>query len=332
MRMATEHARSLTIIYFGATGAFSLPPLQALLDAGLRVRAAVLPALGGSGSVGAASLPIIRRPAVTQERSQRPMLPLLTPFRDRSIVSLAAEREIPVFEVARLADPLTLATLGAIAPDVICVACFPRRLPRALLALPRLGCLNTHPSLLPDNRGPDPLFWTFFRGDRETGVTIHQMDSGLDTGPILAQERVNVAEGMSEAALERELATRGGALLVRALGELAAGTARPAPQDESRATVYPWPTSADFVITPDWSAQQAYVLACGVRGRPQPLLIQAPGTMFVLLEPLSYDATAQLGSAWRLDGDALSLQCSPGVLRARVAPIRNERASFVTES
>src|SRR5260221_6050136 len=174
--MPDHLARSLNIIYFGTTGAFSSPPLQALLDAGLRVRAVVLPAPASLGLTPAASQPIWRRPASARAPSQRRMLPLLTPVRGRTIVSLAAEREIPVYEVARLADELTLATLRALAPDVICVACFSRRLPPALLALPRLGCLNVHPSLLPDNRGPDPLFWTFQRGDRETGVTIHLMD------------------------------------------------------------------------------------------------------------------------------------------------------------
>jgi methionyl-tRNA formyltransferase len=313
-------ARALTIIYFGATGAFSLPPLQALLDSGLCVRAVVVPALDAPTVGGAPPSPILRRaPAVAQAQSQRRLLPLLTPVRDRSIVSLAAEREIPVYEVARLADELTLATLRAFAPDIICVACFARRLPPALLALPRLGCLNVHPSLLPDNRGPDPLFWTFQRGDRETGVTIHLMDAKLDTGPILAQERVGVPEGSHEAALERQLAARGGALLVGALDELAAGTAQPMPQDDARATTYSWPTSADYVITSEWSARRAYTFACGIRGRAHPILIQTSGTSFTSIEPLGYDETVRLESAARLDGDILSLQCAPGVLRARVA-------------
>jgi methionyl-tRNA formyltransferase len=317
--MSAHLARVFNIVYFGSTGAFSTPPLQTLLDAGLRVRAVVLSAPASPGLIPAASQPIWRRPAGARAPSQRRMLPLLAPVRDRTIVSLAAERGIPVYEVARLADELTLATLRAFALDVICVACFARRLPTALLVLPRLGCLNAHPSLLPDNRGPDPLFWTFQRGDRETGVTIHLMDAQLDTGPILAQERVGVPEGSDEAALERHLAARGGVLLVKALDELAAGTARPVPQDDSRASAYSWPTSADYVITSVWSARRAYTFACGIRGREHPILIQASGASFTLVEPLGYDETAQLESAARLDGDILSLQCAPGVLRARVA-------------
>jgi methionyl-tRNA formyltransferase len=184
--------------------------------------------------------------------------------------------------------------------------------------LPRLGCLNVHPSLLPDNRGPDPLFWTFQRGDRETGITIHLMDTGLDTGAILAQERVDVPEGSHEATLERDLAARGGVLLLNALGELAAGTSQPVPQDEARAISYSWPRGADYVITPEWSARRAYTFACGIRGRARPVLIQTSGALYTLVEPLGFDETARQASAVVLDGDILSVQCAPGVLRARV--------------
>jgi methionyl-tRNA formyltransferase len=313
---SNEVARALNVVYFGTTGAFSVPPLEALLAAGVRVCAVVLPALA------AAAPPIAARPArgaVLPAVRARPVLPLLTPFVDHTIVSLAAAHGIPVFEVARLAHPLTLATLGELRPDVICVACFSRRLPPALLALPRLGCLNVHPSLLPANRGPDPLFWTFHRGDRETGVTIHRMDIGLDSGPILAQQRVEVPVGIGEPALERELATRGAELLVHVVHQLAAGTARPAPQDERFATRFPWPSEADFVITPAWSARRAFGFSAGVAGRARPVLLEAGGRSFAVREPLGYDEAARLDSLWHLDGDVLALRCTPGVLRARVS-------------
>jgi methionyl-tRNA formyltransferase len=321
--MNAQSTQSLASVFFGATGAFSLPPLQALLAAGLDVRAVVLSALAEPGAMRSAP-PIMRRPIEAPPAMRiaigRP-LPLLTPFRDRSIASLAAEHAIPIYEVARLGDPLTLATLAELAPDVICVACCPRRLPPALLALPRLGCVNVHPSLLPDNRGPDPLFWTFQRGDRETGVTIHRMDAHFDSGPILAQERVALAEGIGEAALERELAACGGALLVDVLRQLAAGTARPAPQDETRATAYSWPDADDYVITPAWSARRAFTFAAGIRGRAHPITIQTSDARFTLVEPLGYDEAEDSGAEWRRDGDVLRLRCTPGVLRGRVAPI-----------
>ena len=106
-------------------------------------------------------------------------MPLLATQSDQNIVALATERNIPVWEVGDLRASATRETLAGYAPDALCVACFARKLPASLLALPRLGALNVHPSLLPDNRGPDPLFWTFWRGDEATGVTIHLMDERL---------------------------------------------------------------------------------------------------------------------------------------------------------
>ncbi len=216
----------------------------------------------------------------------RVALPMAGARQEDNVVTLARRYQLPLFEVARLADPRTLATLGSFSPDLICVACFPRRLPSALLSLPRLGAINLHPSLLPDNRGPDPLFWTFRRGQRATGVTIHRMDANLDTGPILAQERVAVREGIDEATLERDLAERGAQLMARVVEELRAGSVVEQPQDETIATRFSWPTLAKYQIAPDWSARRAYIFACGIRGREQSALVRLADQLFAVVEPL----------------------------------------------
>ncbi len=250
---------------------------------------------------------------------------------NQNILEMAAAHHIPIFEVARLNDPRTLDALAAFSPDVICVACFSRRLPPALLRIPRLGCLNVHPSLLPSNRGPDPLFWTFHHGDATTGVSIHLTDERLDTGPIVLQETISIPEGMGEAALEAELAAVGGELLARAVVGLATGALHPRPQDDAQASAHPWPSANDFVITSaEWSAQRAYRFARGVADRGQPItLVAADGARFQLIEALAHHGGASDTSLdtktalatdgpWRLSGDMLWARCSPGVLRARV--------------
>lgn len=306
---------SINVLFFGASGAFSRPPLEALLRAGFRVRAVVVTALPGAALPGAS--PVTLLPARPAAPALRRSLSLLVPAAPGSILQLAAGRDIPVLEVARLRDPRVLDTLAAYQPDVICVACFSRRLPAEVLRLPRLGCLNVHPSLLPANRGPDPLFWTFRRGDVETGVTIHLMDAGLDTGPILRQQRIPVPDGSSERQLEDACATAGGKLLAASVADLASGTARPHAQDEAMATAYPWPRPEDYVITADRPAHWAYNFACGLRGRSEPILIQVAGTTFRISAPLGFDSDATLDAPFRLDGDILSLRCSPGVFTCR---------------
>ena len=299
-----------SVIFFGTTGAFSAPPLEALLRAGYNVRAVVLAALDRTA-------PIRRVPGAKATTRGRP-LPLLATLGDQNIVAIAMEQNIPVWEVGDLRAAETLETLAGYAPDALCVACFARKLPASLLSLPRLGALNVHPSLLPDNRGPDPLFWTFWRGDEATGATIHLMDERLDTGPILTQQGEPIPEGATEAALEARLATLGGQVLVEALGALADGAARPQPQDQAQATTFPWPAPKDYVVPPTWPARRAYRFLTGVARRPTPARIALDGATFLVREALGYEAQARLDAPWRLEGDLLIARLAPGVLRARI--------------
>jgi methionyl-tRNA formyltransferase len=301
---------SIAVIYFGTAGAFSSPPLEALLRARYDVRAVVLAALDPGR-------PIHRVP-VTKAAPRGRALPVLSTHSDQNIVALATEREIPVWEVGDLRAAATREALAGYAPDALCVACFAHKLPASLLSLPRLGALNVHPSLLPDNRGPDPLFWTFWRGDEATGVTIHLMDERFDTGPIVAQQGEPAPVGMIEAALGARLATLGGELLVRSLGALASGAARPQPQDETQATSFPWPSESDFVVTPAWPARRAYRFLIGIAQRSESVRLALDGATFVIREALDYKAQARLDAPWRLEGDLLTARLSPGVLRARI--------------
>ncbi len=305
----------LNVLYFGMSGAFSGPPLAALLEAGISVRAIVMPSLAGSHPANGPAYHVL---APAPPAPRRP-LPLLGPVPGPGVLELAGRRRIPVLEVTRFRDPSTVEALAAYAPDAICVACFSRRLPIEVLRLPRLGCLNVHPSLLPDNRGPDPLFWTFWRGDPTTGVTVHLMDEGLDTGPILLQERIPVPDGLLEAALERECAERGARLLVEALRQLEWGRAHPVPQDPALASTYPWPSPEDYTITPDRPARWAFNFARALGGRAQPITIVTEDARYRVLAPLGYDSAAALDQPAILRGDELWLRCSPGVFHARAA-------------
>lgn len=307
-------ASNLSVVLFGMSGVFSARPLAALLAAGIAVRAFVLPALT------AGTPPIRALPAQTIPRHP---LPLLDPA-SSSPRQMAAARGIPVYEAADLAASETLAAIGTLAPDAICVACFPRRLPAELLRLPRLGALNVHPSLLPANRGPDPLFWTFYHGDDMTGVTVHLMDETLDTGPVLAQEAIMLPEGISEARLERICAEVGGRLLVGGLRSLADGIARPQPQDEACATHFGFSQPANYTLSPQWPASRAYRFVQGISGRGVPITVEVAGRRFQVLGAMGYEAQARQTEPLRLEGDALTLRCAPGVLYARVVERKDD--------
>jgi methionyl-tRNA formyltransferase len=220
----------------------------------------------------------------------RSMLPVARSASPLALTQIAWEHHIPVWEVDRLAHPDTIATLAAYQPDVICVACFSRLIPRALIDLPRYGCLNVHPSLLPANRGPVPLFWTFREGRDTTGVTIHFMEKHMDSGEILAQEVIALHDGMSYNELEVLCALRGGNLLAATIWALYEGRAKSYPQDETKSSYHSFPEDADFVVPArDWSARHVYNFICGISSWSTPITLLLDGKRFVVQKAISYD-------------------------------------------
>ena len=303
------------VVFCGMAGRFSLLALEGLLNAGVEVVAIVLPGLRGMASQ-PSRLPHLPNLPPSSQRPRRAALPMFGAASPRTILDIAAERDIPVLVLGAERQPRTFTALDY---DAIAVACFSRKLPASLLRLPRLGCLNVHPSLLPAHRGPDPLFWTFHDGDEAGGVTIHLMDEGFDSGPILLQETLPLPDGMTEAELERFCAARGGQLLAEALVGLQAGVIQPRAQDELLASYQSWPQEDDYTVTSAWAARRAYHFMVGVAGRSEPVRFVADDdATFTLATALSYESDAILGVPWRLDGDTLTAQCTPGVLRCQI--------------
>lgn len=314
-RDRTGSRRSLRVVFLGMRGEFSLLPLIALLDAHVDVCAVLIPSAADSPDDPHSLQPF--RP-VRLEAVRGSTLPVRTPFVEPSIVSLAWTHAIPVLEVA---DERATGLLDAVRdfdPDIACVACWPRRLPASFLSIPRLGCLNLHPSLLPRHRGPAPLFWTLRAGDTCAGVTVHAMNEALDGGDILAQADVAIPDGLSGVEIERRCAEKGGVLLVDTIEELVAGTAQPRPQPQASGTYEPWPSTADFVVTPGRSARWAFRFIRGSDRWGGPPVIEVDDQRFTVRAALSFEPEAILGASYRRDQAHLWLQCSPGVLHVLV--------------
>jgi methionyl-tRNA formyltransferase len=238
------------------------------------------------------------------------------------VQALAEERGIPVRYPKSLRDPQAQAEFAAIGADVAIVAAYGLILPPAILAAPRLGCLNVHASLLPRWRGAAPIQRAILDGDRETGVTIMQMDEGLDTGAILLQQAVPITPTTTAGALTDQLAALGGEMIVTALDRLAAGELRPHPQPETDVT-YAKKLSRDEARL-DWRAP-AKRLERQVRA-----FDPWPGAYFVVNSPggderirvLSAEITGGTGVPGTVLDDQLSIACGEGVLR----PLRVQRA------
>lgn len=147
-----------------------------------------------------------------------------------SPVKLAAQTSVPIHQPSTLRSALDWAPLRQWRPDVLVVVAYGLILPQAVLELPPLGCINVHASLLPRWRGAAPVERALLAGDTVTGLSVMRMEAGLDTGPILLQQRVPIEERDTGGTLRDRLADLSGPLLLRALEGLAAGTLSAVPQ------------------------------------------------------------------------------------------------------
>ena len=163
---------------------------------------------------------------------------------------LAMEHKIPVIQPTTLKSVEAVEELASFKPELIVVAAFGHILSQEVLSLPKFGCVNVHPSLLPQHRGPSPVASALLRGDQLTGVTIMLMDGGMDSGPILAQREVGISLEDTTGSLTQKLAEIGAELLLETLPRWLDGELKPQPQDESQATYSKVITSEDGKI--DW--------------------------------------------------------------------------------
>lgn len=152
------------------------------------------------------------------------------------VKEVALSLGIPVVQPPGFKDPQVISQLAAFQPDVIVVAAYGCILPESVLQLPRYGCVNIHPSLLPRHRGSSPIPSAILSGDIFTGTSIMLMDKGLDTGPVLAQAQTPVFSQDNTGALTRRLSLLSACMVQEALAEWVRGRIKPVPQDNNKAT------------------------------------------------------------------------------------------------
>ena len=152
------------------------------------------------------------------------------------VKALATDRGIPVYQPTKLRDGSALAALEALSPDIVAVVAYGRILPDALLAVPPLGCVNVHGSLLPAYRGSAPIQWAVLNGERRTGVSTMYLSHEMDAGDLIFQDETPIGEFETSGELFDRLKEMGAALLVKTLRAIEAGRAPRQPQDHSRAS------------------------------------------------------------------------------------------------
>jgi methionyl-tRNA formyltransferase len=293
----------MKLVYMG-TPRFAVPPLRSLRAAGHIV-------LG----------------VVTRIDKQAGRGRIMTPPQ----VKLAAQDlGLPVFQPRRVREPEFVDTLRSLEPDAIVVAAYGQILPKDILGLPTFGCINIHASLLPAYRGAAPVAWAIIRGEIATGITIMQMDEGMDTGAILLQEHVPIEESDTTGTLTEKLSLLGARLITEALPRIEAGTLVPQPQDNGRATLAPLLKKADGRI--DWNLAAAEIRN-RVRGlSPWPgAYTLSDGKLIKLLEVEVATGSGDPGAVQVADSRSLIVGTGNGLLRIMRIQPEGKRAMSTAE-
>ena len=298
--------RPLRLIFMG-TPSFAVPALGVLLDVGHDI-------------VG-----VFTQPDRRSGRGRRLSAPPVKGFaesRGLKVLQPASLRK-NTDAIRHIADP---------APDAIIVAAYGLFLPEDVLAVPRLGCLNIHPSLLPRHRGPSPVATAILEGDEITGVTIMLLDEGMDTGPILAQQETEIAREEPCDTLTMRLFEIGANLLTTTLDDWRDYSIAPAPQDDASATVTRRLQRTDGQI--HWN-QTALEIARRVRAfTPWPGTFTAwQGRTLKILraEPIDDHIECPAGTAIAANDGSIAVATSQGTLRLLDVQIEGRRASPATD-
>lgn len=197
---------------FMGTPDFAVPTLQAMLDAGHEV------------------IGVFTQPDKARGRGKAVTY---TPVKEKAL-----SYGLPVFQPAKVRVPEVIEEIKALAPDVIVVVAFGQILPKALLDIPKYGCINVHASLLPKYRGAAPIQWAVINGEKVSGVTTMYMDVGLDTGDMILKEEIVLDKKETGGSLHDKLSVIGAGLLVKTLKQLEDGTAVREKQNDALAGDY----------------------------------------------------------------------------------------------
>ena len=219
-----------------------------------------VPTLEGMAAADADLVAVVTQPDRPAGRRRR-----LTPT---PVAECAGRLGLPLWKPDTLKTPEALETLAGYEPDLLVVVDFGMLLPAAVLDLPRLGCVNGHASLLPRWRGAAPIERAVLAGDAETGITVMQMDEGLDTGPILAMEATPIGPGETAGEVRERMAELCATVLVRALPDILAGRVEARPQPEDGACYAKRLTTAEAAI--DWTSTAAEIARAVRAFNPRP--------------------------------------------------------------
>ena len=276
----------MNILYIGSSGALSSIPFRKLLASAHTVAA-----------VG------VYKPVVFEQK--------IIALESDSLALAANQLEIPLIDLSQNSEVI-IEQCSRMKIDLILMSCYGKHLAEELFAWPKAGCFNMHPSLLPQYRGPEPIFWQMKQAAK-IGVSWHHVSNAFDAGDIVKQEVVHLDDGADYLRVNQLLAETGAKLMLQLLADLVENKLSARPQIAETSSYYPYPVEQDFAIDTAWSAQHAFNFMRASEAFGYAYRCQIGAHRYLLDKALDYDNNDYL-PATQVQGNQLNIPCNEGVL------------------
>lgn len=245
---------------------------------------------------------------------------------------LAQTHDLPVYQPVSLRSVEAQQALAALKPDLMIVVAYGLLLPQAVLDIPRFGCINVHASLLPRWRGAAPIERALLAGDRETGITIMQMDKGLDTGPMLYKIPLVITEDDDRQTLESRLADIGKTGLIYCLQNLEALREKAQAQDDNFSTYASKVDKTESLINWEQRAESIdLIIRSGIGRTPAYSILGGERIRLLKARPSDESTLAAPGTILRADRDRLSIACANSVLNVTLMQLPGKNPHSIGE-
>ncbi len=310
---------TLEVLFLGSNCDYSRIVLESLINARIKIVAVWLAGQNLPGLAQDATIKPLLPPNAAIADNDPNSLQLTSTFVQDSILQTTWDNALPLYGIKRVKAQETARILRSLAPSIAIVACFPRLIPPSLLNVPRHGFLNVHPSMLPEYRGPAPLFWQFRAGEPRTGITVHWMDGEFDTGAIAAQRIVPLPDGITESDATQVMARAGGRILVDVMQHIANGEL-PYRKQPPGGSYQPWPHVDDFAISTEWAARRIFNFMHAAVVWGYPFVLEIEGRRWLLSDALTWSNYATIEQPCEVDGEVITFRCTPGMVQARLSP------------
>ena len=291
-------------VVFMGTPSFACPSLEALQEANYEI------------------LGVFTQPDKPARRGQKLTAP--------PVKELALERHLPVYQPQSLSDEGVIAQIKALAPDIIIVVAYGKLLPQEVLDIAPYGAINVHGSILPKYRGAAPIQWAVLNGETKTGITIMQMDKGLDTGDMLSVWETDILAQETAGELFERLSVQGAKCLIETLEQIKAGQLSPVPQDDSRSSYAPQLRKEDSAVNWAKSAQEIHNQIRGLN--PWPMATgEVAGRGFKFHKARVGERKGAPGQVLQADKHGIEVACGQGSVCIEILQAAGKRAMTAEE-